>query len=201
MLRIGFGLVIGLTLAAMASTARAENEWDDFWDSVKVDWHRNNAWPHPFLEADIAAANAPFAMMIANGWQRENLLGEEYFDAETKRLTAAGRNRIRTILLQSPPEHRVIFVERDLTDEVTAKRLRHGSADRGSTTTTGIVARRARVEYGAFVPFGGTRQRGAKELRQFGSDGAALRRRQRGWRFVGGRRSPGWRRRSGGGSN
>ena len=123
MLRIGFGLVIGLTLAAMASTARAENEWDDFWDSVKVDWHRNNAWPHPFLEADIAAANAPFAMMIANGWQRENLLGEEYFDAETKRLTAAGRNRIRTILLQSPPEHRVIFVQRDLTDEVTARRL------------------------------------------------------------------------------
>jgi len=123
MLRIGFGLVIGLTLMATASSARAENEWDDFWASVKTDWHRNNEWPHPFVEADIAAANAPFAVMIANGWQRENLLSEEYFDGETKRLTSAGRNRIRTILLQSPPEHRVVFVQRDLTDDVTAQRL------------------------------------------------------------------------------
>lgn len=123
MLRIGFGLAIGLTILATATAARAENEWDDFWDSVKVDFHRNNQWPHPFVEADIAATNAPFAIMIANGWQRENLLGEEYFDSETKRLTAAGRNRIRTILTQCPPEHRIIFVQRDLADDITAKRL------------------------------------------------------------------------------
>jgi hypothetical protein len=122
MLRIGFGLALGLTLLATASVATA-NEWDDFWDSVQVDWHRNNQWPHPFTEADIAATNAPFAVMIANGWQRENLLGEEYFDDNSKQLTAAGRNRIRTILMQSPPEHRIIFVQRDLADEVTAKRL------------------------------------------------------------------------------
>jgi hypothetical protein len=123
MLRIGFGLALGLTLFATASVARAGNEWDDFWDSVRVDWHRNNEWPHPFIDADRAAANAPFAVMIANGWQRENLLGEEYFDSESKRLTPAGRNRIRTILTLSPPEHRVIFVQRDLADDVTAKRL------------------------------------------------------------------------------
>jgi len=123
MLRIGFGFVIGLTMLATASAARAENEWDDFWDSVKVDFHRNNEWPHPFVEADMAATNAPFAIMIANGWQRENLLGEEYFDSDTKRLTAAGRNRIRTILTISPPEHRIVFVQRDLSDDVTARRL------------------------------------------------------------------------------
>ncbi|HEX3998882.1 MAG TPA: hypothetical protein VHX65_10055 [Pirellulales bacterium] len=122
MLRIGFGLALGLALLATASNARA-NDWDDFWDSVHVDWHRNNEWPHPFTEIDRAATMAPFAVQIANGWQRENLLGEEYFNENTKILTAAGRNRIRTILVQSPPEHRVIFVERDLSDEVTAKRL------------------------------------------------------------------------------
>ena len=122
MRRISFGLALGLALFATASAAKA-NEWDDFWDNVKVDWHRNNAWPHPFVEADTAATNAPFAVMIANGWQRENLLGEEYFDEDSKRLTPAGRNRIRTILMQSPPEHRVIFVQRDLTEDVTAKRL------------------------------------------------------------------------------
>jgi hypothetical protein len=123
MLRIGFGLVLGLTLFATASVARAENQWDEFWDNVKIDWHRNNEWPHPFVDADRAAANAPFAVMIANGWQRENLLGEEYFDDDAKQLTPAGRNRVRTILMQSPPEHRVIFVQRDLADDVTAKRL------------------------------------------------------------------------------
>ena len=123
MLRIGFGFVIGLAMLAATSSARAENEWDDFWDSVKVDFHRNNEWPHPFVEADTAATNAPFAIMIANGWQRENLLGEEYFDSDTKHLSAAGRNRIRTILTISPPEHRVVFVQRDLSEDVTARRL------------------------------------------------------------------------------
>lgn len=122
MLRIGCCLVLGLTLFATARTVRA-NEWDDFWASVDVDWHRNNAWPHPFTDADKAATMAPFAIMVANGWQRENLLGEEYFDEDAKHLTLAGRNRIRTILTDSPPEHRVIFVQRDLSDEVTAKRL------------------------------------------------------------------------------
>jgi len=122
MLRIGVGLALGLTLLATAATARA-NEWDDFWDSVCVDWHRNNAWPHPFTDADRAATVAPFAVMIANGWQRENLLGEEYFDENTSRLTAAGRSRVRSILVQSPPEHRLVFVQRDLSDEVTSKRL------------------------------------------------------------------------------
>ena len=126
MLRIGFGLAIGLTLLAVtlnaASTVRA-NDWDDFWNSVHVDWHRNNEWPHPFTEADRAATVAPFAIMIANGWERENLLGEQYFDEDSKQLTAAGRNRVRTILVQSPPEHRLVFVQRDLSDEVTEKRL------------------------------------------------------------------------------
>ncbi len=122
MLRIGCGLVVCLTLFATASKARA-NDWDDFWTSVDVDWHRNNAWPHPFVDADRAATMAPFAIMIANGWQRENLLGQEYFEDDSKHLTLAGRNRIRSILMDSPPEHRVIFVQRDLSDEVTAKRL------------------------------------------------------------------------------
>jgi hypothetical protein len=122
MLRIGFAFALGLTLLASTSIVRA-NEWDDFWDSVKVDWHRNNQWPHPFTDIDRSATMAPFAIQVANGWQRENLIGEEYFEENSRHLTAAGQQRIREILVQSPPEHRVIFVQRDLSDEITAKRL------------------------------------------------------------------------------
>ena len=30
-----------------------------FWHRCGVDWHRNNAWPEPFLSADKMAVRAP----------------------------------------------------------------------------------------------------------------------------------------------
>jgi hypothetical protein len=61
--------------------------------------------------------------MIANGWQRQNLIGENFFDDDTKQLTSAGLHQIRSILLEAPVEHRVIYVSRDLSLERTKDRI------------------------------------------------------------------------------
>ncbi|HEV3417572.1 MAG TPA: hypothetical protein VG056_12185 [Pirellulales bacterium] len=116
---------IGLFLAAICfvSPARAGDAWHDFWDGVHVGWHRNNEWPEPFSTADKQTAVAPFCVMIANGWQRQNLIGENYFDGGSKNLNNAGIERIRSILRQAPVEHRVVYVERDLNDDVTNMRV------------------------------------------------------------------------------
>jgi hypothetical protein len=96
---------------------------DGFWHEVEIGWHRNNEWPHPFICADRNYAVAPFAVMIANGWQRQNLIGENYFEDGDKKLNSAGIERIRNILRQAPVEHRVLFVQRDLNEQVTNARL------------------------------------------------------------------------------
>jgi hypothetical protein len=95
----------------------------DFWGDVHTGWHRNNEWPEPFVERDRDAAVAPFLVMIANGWQKQNLIGENYFDENTGSLTLAGRDRIRSILRNAPTEHRTVYVERDLNENVTAMRM------------------------------------------------------------------------------
>jgi hypothetical protein len=122
MLRVFTGLMIILALAGVTTSARAGDD-EGFWHSVHIGWHRNNEWPEPFISADRGYAVTPFAVMIANGWQRQNLIGENYFDEGSKRLNNAGLERIRYILRQSPVEHRVLFVQRDLRDEVTDARI------------------------------------------------------------------------------
>jgi hypothetical protein len=117
----GFGLL--LAAACVVSPARAGDAWHNFWDEVHIGWHRNNEWPEPFSTADKQAAVSPFCVMIANGWQRQNLIGENYFDDGSKNLNIAGIERVRFILRQAPVEHRVFYVERDLNDDVTTMRV------------------------------------------------------------------------------
>ncbi len=97
--------------------------WHNFWNEVHVGYHRNNEWPMPFTAADTRYAVAPFAVMIAGGWQRQNLIGENYFDENSTRLNSAGVERVRFILRQSPVEHRVLYVQSDLDDNITRMRV------------------------------------------------------------------------------
>jgi len=118
------GLLFSAALLGTGTLAPAGDCDDDgFWHEVEIGWHRNNEWPHPFIRADRNYAVAPFAVMIANGWQRQNLIGENYFEDGYKKLNNAGIERIRTILRQAPVEHRVLFVQRDLNDQITNSRL------------------------------------------------------------------------------
>ncbi len=122
MLRTGAFVLIGLAAWIGSSSVQAGG-WDDFWCGCKADYQFNNQWPKPFIDMDRQAAVAPYNVMIANGWQRQNLIGENYFDDDTKQLTSAGLHQIRSILLQAPVEHRVIYVSRDLSQERTKDRI------------------------------------------------------------------------------
>lgn len=90
---------------------------------IKRGYHRNKAWPWPYVCADRIAVREPFCLMIDNGWRRQNLLGPHHFNATASQLTSAGELRVRWILTQAPAERRSIFVERDIQPDITAQRL------------------------------------------------------------------------------
>jgi hypothetical protein len=109
-----------VTLTSMAASA----DWlCDFCNSVARDTKRRNCWPAPFLCPDRQTVRAPFAVMINNGWRKQNMLGDFHFDSETGNLTEAGKLKIRWIMFEAPEQHRSIFVHIGKTPEVTEARL------------------------------------------------------------------------------
>lgn len=101
----------------------ADADWDAFWHSVHVDYHRNNAWPHPFGEAASAQTRAPFQAMTHNGWRLHNTIGHELFRASDGLLTPAGRGRVQWIASQAPERRRVVHVLRGSSQQDTEARL------------------------------------------------------------------------------
>jgi hypothetical protein len=109
---------------ALQFVQSADAEWfEDTYHNIKLGYHRNEAWPFPFICPDRAAVREPFRLMVDNGWRRQNLLGQHHFNSETNRLTTAGELRVHWIMTQAPPERRSVFVERAASPEVTAQRL------------------------------------------------------------------------------
>lgn len=106
---MAFGAVAA---AAVLSAVPAHADWHTFWSGVKKDFHRVNSWPAPWEYVDRDAARAPFAAMVAKGWQRQHTLGSSYFDPDTHQLTPAGQEKIFAIMRNAPPEQRTIYVSR-----------------------------------------------------------------------------------------
>jgi len=114
--------LILLAALAGASPAKAQGA-RDFWDSVIRDARRNNCWPEAFLRADRLAVRVPFALMVRNGWRRQNMLADHYFEEGGNTLNEAGELKIRWIMTQAPKHHRDIYVRRALTPEATVARI------------------------------------------------------------------------------
>jgi hypothetical protein len=120
-----------LAAAGLACVAPARAGWissivegtREFGRSVARDTKRRNCWPEPFLRPDRYAVRAPLAIMVSNGWRRQNLLGEHHFVDQGGKLTEAGRIKIRWILTEAPLQHRTIYVHRASTPEVRAARI------------------------------------------------------------------------------
>ncbi|MHC4178974.1 MAG: hypothetical protein ACYSWU_15785 [Planctomycetota bacterium] len=120
-----------LVAAGLACVAPARADWiscivdgtKEFCRSVARDTKRRNCWPEPFTRPDRYAVRAPFALMVSNGWRRQNLLGEHHFVDQGGKLTEAGRLKIRWILTEAPQHHRTIYVHRATKPEVTAARI------------------------------------------------------------------------------
>jgi hypothetical protein len=109
-----------LTLLAVSVPCQANAE--GWFTKARRDFRRNNCWPQPFIIPDRVAVRSPFEVMINNGWQVQNTLSDEHFDPETSELIGAGEMKIRGILVESPKEHRQVFVLRGRNPEDTARR-------------------------------------------------------------------------------
>lgn len=111
-----------VVLSCLAGSAHAD--WfHRMWSSMRTDFRRNNAWPYTFVYDDIQAANAPFDVMIYNGWRVQNTLGPHYFEEGTTDLTEAGKLKIQWIMTEAPEQFRTVFVERSNNRAVTAARI------------------------------------------------------------------------------
>jgi hypothetical protein len=116
--------VVGLALIALVSAAQVSADIVcEAVNSVARDIKRRQCWPDPFVAPDRAMVRAPFALQVANGWRRQNMLGEFHFEANSGQLTEAGRLKVRWILVTGPQQHRLIYVHAAENDEETSARL------------------------------------------------------------------------------
>ncbi|MFH1918558.1 MAG: hypothetical protein ABIP48_01545 [Planctomycetota bacterium] len=113
-----------ILLAGLAYASPAEAQAvQDFWHSVIRDAKRNNCWPEAFLPADRLAVRAPFALMVRNGWRRQNMLADHHFQVGGNTLNEAGELKVRWIMTEAPRHHRDIYVHRAPTPEATVARI------------------------------------------------------------------------------
>jgi hypothetical protein len=95
----------------------------DAFNGIVRDVKRRQCWPKPFTEEDQETVVAPFIIMVANGWQRQNTLDDNYFEEGTGQLSEAGRLKVRWILTQAPEQHRGVYVLRAATPAETMARI------------------------------------------------------------------------------
>lgn len=116
-------LCLTLLVTSLLSLQTASADWHSFVARMKVDWHRNNAWPEPFRYGDRQTVYAAFAAQTAKGWQTQNTIGDVHFDPESNKLTSAGVAHVYSVLVNSPPQHRMVFVQQAFDEATTEKRL------------------------------------------------------------------------------
>ncbi|HUY91778.1 MAG TPA: hypothetical protein VMV10_23750 [Pirellulales bacterium] len=111
-----------ILLALLAIWGPNDLRAGELFSKIRRDFRRNNCWPQPFVVHDRIAVRSPFQVMIQNGWQVQNTLSDEHFDSETGELLGAGELKVRGILIESPPEHRQVFVLRGKNPQDTSHR-------------------------------------------------------------------------------
>ena len=73
--------VVGLVLIVLGSATQVlADPFCDVVNSIAQDTKRRNCWPDPFVSWDRASVRAPFVVQVANGWRRQNMLGEFHFE-------------------------------------------------------------------------------------------------------------------------
>lgn len=84
---------------------------------------RSQCWPYPYNFMDQQAVREPFRMMIERGWQAQNTIGTEHFEAGSEKLNEHGRRHVQWVLSRKPETRRVLFVEPGQSARQTARRL------------------------------------------------------------------------------
>jgi len=118
-----FGLIVGLVCFACAIPAEA-NWFTEFCGGVIRDTKRRNCWPEPFVGPDRQSVRAPFAIMVAKGWERQNMLADHHFvDPSSGELSESGKLKVRWILQEAPRQHRIVYVHQSEHAAVTTARI------------------------------------------------------------------------------
>lgn len=115
-------LLCTAALVAVGSSS-ASADWNSFWHRFHLDYHRNNAWPHPFREVDAAQTRSPFLVQRENGWRLHNTISHELFREGEGSLSYAGQRQLIQIMTHVPPEHRSIYVVRGASPAETEARI------------------------------------------------------------------------------
>ena len=84
---------------------------------------RSQCWPYPYNLMDQQAVREPFRLMIERGWQAQNTINTEHFEAGSDKLNAHGRRHVQWVLSRKPETRRVLFVEPGQSARQTARRL------------------------------------------------------------------------------
>lgn len=106
------------------STVAAPADWFcDLFNSAVKDTKRRNCWPAPFQCPDRQTVRTPFAVMVNNGWRKQNMLSDFHFEPTTGKLTEAGQMKIRWIMFEAPEQHRAVFIHMAKYPEETESRL------------------------------------------------------------------------------
>lgn len=117
-------LIALVATAGMAGTAPdASADWHSFWYKVRHGFHRNNAWPDPFNQADAVSVVAPFETMKANGWRMHNTIGHDHFRDGDGVLLGSGVHQLNWIATRCPDSRRNVYVLRGRTEKETEARL------------------------------------------------------------------------------
>jgi hypothetical protein len=95
----------------------------EFLHSIPQDTKRRNCWPQPFVCPDRQAVRLPFTIQTGNGWRRQNLLDDHYFETNSGELNEAGRLKLHWITFEAPSQHRAIYVHIAATPAETAARM------------------------------------------------------------------------------
>lgn len=95
-----------------------------FLEYLAEETRQNNRWPYPYFCADRQAEREPYEIMVQNGWRRQNLLADHYFQEKTGELTEPGQAAVRRIANEVPAPHRTIYVHKGQTPQQTAARIK-----------------------------------------------------------------------------
>jgi hypothetical protein len=115
--------VLGLALL-VPSSASAGNWVATQWNGFCAQYRVNRDWPEQYLDHDRAAARAPFAAMVANGWRSQNTISNYHFDDATGDLNDTGKLKVQSILWATPPQYRSLYVLQAGSPEMTGYRVR-----------------------------------------------------------------------------
>jgi hypothetical protein len=122
---LAIGSMIAVALACQSAQAQHGNccHSGSLCEAYWSGYCANVQWPSIYIPPARRGICDTYAVMINNGWRRQNLLGDYHFDPETNELTKAGEMKVQWILTQAPPNRRSVFVQRAENEMLTASRV------------------------------------------------------------------------------